>query len=126
MLSPSIILINVLFISAGGIKITDECGNISCVVSEAGVIIKNMLYYAVNKVIKNGRVLYRVFRKRMEIIYFPLTGLKLSWFLTLRKKRRLELIASGFGIQLNVVTNIINRCIIPLISNLHDPFPLSY
>lgn len=37
---PSIILINVLFISAGGIKITDECGNISCAVSEAGVIIR--------------------------------------------------------------------------------------
>lgn len=37
---PSIILINVLFISAGGIKITDECVNISRVVSEAGVIIR--------------------------------------------------------------------------------------
>lgn len=47
-----------------------------------------MLYYAVNKAIMNGRVLYRVFRKRMEIIYFPLTGLKAQLVSTLRKKKK--------------------------------------
>lgn len=37
---PRFILINILFISTGGLKITDECGDISRVVSEAGVIIR--------------------------------------------------------------------------------------
>lgn len=43
-----------------------------------------MLYYAVNKAIMNERVLYRVFKKRMEIIYFLLTGLKAQLVFTLR------------------------------------------
>lgn len=47
-----------------------------------------MLYYAVNKAIMNERVLYRVFRKRMEIIYFPLTGLKAQLVSTLRNKKK--------------------------------------
>lgn len=34
------IIISVLFISIGGLKITDECGDISRAVSEAGVIIR--------------------------------------------------------------------------------------
>lgn len=47
-----------------------------------------MLYYTVNKPIMNGRVLYRVFKKRIEIIYFPLTGLKAQLVSTLRNQKK--------------------------------------
>lgn len=53
-----------------------------------------MLYYAVNKAIMNDRVLYRVFKRGMEIIYFPLTGLKAPSVTTMRnnnnKKKKIK------------------------------------
>ena len=59
-----------------------------------------MLYYAVNKAIMNGRVLYRVFRKRMEIIYFPLTGLKAQLVSTLRNLKKKKAVGVNWPVDL--------------------------
>jgi len=49
-----------------------------------------MLYYAVNKAIMNDRVLYRVFKRGMEITCFPLTGLKAHSEATMKYSRKKE------------------------------------
>lgn len=61
-----------------------------------------MLYYAVNKAIMNNRVLYRVFKRGMEIIYFPLTSLKALSVTTMKNNKKkeegdLELITQSVG-----------------------------
>lgn len=76
-----------------------------------------MLYYAVNKAIMNDRVLYRVFKRGMEIIYFPLTSLKALSVTTLKNKKEgegdEELITQSVGFQLKTTANITNTYLIP-------------
>jgi len=60
-----------------------------------------MLYYTVNKAIMNDIVLYRIFKRGMEIIYFPSTGLKALFGTTeknnKKKEGHLELITQRIG-----------------------------
>lgn len=77
-----------------------------------------MLYYAVNKAIMNDRVLYRVFKRGMEIIYFPPTGWKALSVTTMKNNKKeeegdLELITQRAGFQLKTTANIINTYLFP-------------
>lgn len=76
-----------------------------------------MLYYAVNKAIMNDRVLYRVFKRGMEIIHFPLTGLKALSVTNMKNNKKkvegdLELITQSVRFQVKTTANIINTYLI--------------
>lgn len=66
----------------------------------------------------NDRILYRVFKRGMEIIYFPLTSLKALSVTTLQSNKMEgegdgELITQSVGFQLKTTANIINTYLIP-------------